>query len=211
LNQSFIGDNSKDEVTTNILSGATGDIVAKLPERPRQVLKSLLETSEDETLLYIEQQMFWQASGSLLVVSFLGTIALLFVAIFAPRLSVSTYALLGCFPIAFVASVYGYFRMKQSFVAFTNKRVIMKPAFGAHSYVYFKDITAVTLELNYLYCRRELHIKRFIPKEGNPKVSYVEAIPNIEFYKQFLEERIVAKIGEEQVSEDVFQRQINLQ
>jgi len=79
-------------------------------------------------------------------------------------------------------------------VVFTTTRVIIKPIFGNASFVYYKDITTVTLELNYLYCRRELHIKRFIPSEGNPKVSYVEAIPNMEFYKSFLEERIVEKM-----------------
>jgi len=56
-------------------------------------------------------------------------------------LSISTYALLGCFPIGFVGSIYGYWLLKQSFVVFTNLRVISKPILGRVSLVFYKDIS----------------------------------------------------------------------
>lgn len=53
-----------------------------------------------------------------------------------------------------------------SYVAFTNKRVIITPTFGNRQIVEYKEIIQVDIETNYLQCRKEIKIT----KEGKPKV-----------------------------------------
>jgi len=179
-----------DEDNNTFLQGS--EAVSKLSSALQAEVNKLLQPGE--IVENIEQPIFWQANGSALVVSGLGTLALIICAIFfRNEISLSVWVLLLCFPVALIVSIYGYWRIKNSFTVFTNTRIITKPAFGKIFSVNYKDITAVSLETNYLHCRKELNIRRFIPEEGRPKVSYIEAIPTIEKYEKLISLRIEQK------------------
>lgn len=89
-----------------------------------------------------------------------------------------------------------------SYVAFTDKKFITHPIFDDVSTVSYATLEgAISVELNYLQCRRELHVKWKEPNTGKSRVryllmknltlqvSFIEAIPNLEFYREFLEEK----------------------
>eukprot|EP01130_Rhizamoeba_saxonica_P010248 TRINITY_DN4194_c0_g1_i3.p1 TRINITY_DN4194_c0_g1~~TRINITY_DN4194_c0_g1_i3.p1 ORF type:complete len:121 (-),score=4.00 TRINITY_DN4194_c0_g1_i3:55-417(-) len=99
--------------------------------------------------------------------------------------------LLLSFPLAFFITIYCYFKHKRSFVAFTNKRVIVKPSMGKRFWVYYKFLKEIGRRRNYLHCgRMELIIRRFIANEGREKVCYIDGIQNFEFYFDFLTGKI---------------------
>jgi len=152
---------------------------------------------EDEKLLHLERPLFWQASGSVLVLSGLASVGIIIVYIFFTKyVSLSTLLTLLVFPIVFGVSLYGYFRTRMSFVAFTDRRVLVKPVFGKRWTVDYAVLTEVKLETNYLQCRKELALRRFIKAEKRSKVTYIEGIARIEFYHTYLEQKLPVKVAQ---------------
>jgi len=64
----------------------------------------------------------------------------------------------------------------------------------------FKDLLEVTTRFNYLLCMREIGVKYKYrgPGRSNYKVEYIDSIPQLEFYENFLKQQIKAKPQQQQ-------------
>lgn len=63
--------------------------------------------------------------------------------------------------------------------------------FGTQVLIQYKDMTSVSHEFNYLFWRKEVLIKRINPRDGRNKVSYLDSIKDLDFYEEFLNEKVI--------------------
>eukprot|EP01121_Diplochlamys_sp_Union-15-3_P000594 TRINITY_DN10512_c0_g1_i1.p1 TRINITY_DN10512_c0_g1~~TRINITY_DN10512_c0_g1_i1.p1 ORF type:complete len:211 (+),score=28.48 TRINITY_DN10512_c0_g1_i1:84-716(+) len=156
-----------------------------LHETSRQLLAKMLE--ENETLEYAEKPVFWKSNGPVFFTVLLGTIVFIILCIVKTSLITSlgwASLIAASFPVALIFSVYSFFSYKKRFVAFTSKRVIIN--LGALHVINYSDILELKTEINYLHCRKEIAIKKKTPGAPRPRVFYIDSIPKLEFYEQFL-------------------------
>jgi len=167
-----------------------------LPAEARKIIEEML--TADEKLLFLETPNYWRVSGSVLVVSALGTVAVCIIWIFfRDSFALSTHVTFAVFPAVLIVAIYGFWRTKISFFAITDQRVLMKPVFEKRWAVELRYLKEVTLETNYLFCRKEIALRRFVPSERRVKVTFVDAVPRLEFYHQYFLDRIAERRASE--------------
>eukprot|EP00028_Trichosphaerium_sp_Am-I-7-wt_P003075 CAMPEP_0168516216 /NCGR_PEP_ID=MMETSP0405-20121227/5271_1 /TAXON_ID=498012 /ORGANISM="Trichosphaerium sp, Strain Am-I-7 wt" /LENGTH=204 /DNA_ID=CAMNT_0008535887 /DNA_START=16 /DNA_END=626 /DNA_ORIENTATION=- len=156
-----------------------------LPEKKKDKLLKAL--GPGESLEYVEQPAFWRAQGPAFAVMLVGSIALIVVLCVNYKLLLggSTMMIAGTFPLALIMIIYSAWTHKNRYVAFTDKRVIIELS-GKHKLKY-DDISGVTTQFNYLFCRHDIVLTSDVSGGPRPKKYYIEAIPRADFYIQFLQ------------------------
>jgi len=167
-----------------MLGGVDSFPYESLPDSSRQKLDELMK--ENEVIEILTRTSFWRENFALIVFSVIGSIAL-FVAVLLVNIGGQTLAILCSFPLALAVSVYTFIFHKKSFIAFTNKRIILKPTTGSLRYVYYTHILNIKQSTNYLQlCRNEIEIRKQSGKDTRPKIFYIDAIPNQDHYYNYL-------------------------
>jgi hypothetical protein len=183
-----------DEPSHQASAAKTLNLINSLPPTAQAKLLKLLH--KDENIVHLERVLFWPSNGATLVASLIGTAAfsVLIFLLLQEQITIggNLFVLFATFPLTLGVCIYSLFKNKQSFVAFTDSRLIISPGgFGAQVLISYKDMTSVSHEFNYLFWRKEVLIKRINPRDGRNKVSYLDSIKDLDFYEEFLNEKVL--------------------
>eukprot|EP01129_Flabellula_baltica_P015667 TRINITY_DN8061_c0_g1_i1.p1 TRINITY_DN8061_c0_g1~~TRINITY_DN8061_c0_g1_i1.p1 ORF type:complete len:214 (-),score=19.02 TRINITY_DN8061_c0_g1_i1:142-726(-) len=150
----------------------------------RQKLMTMLHS--DEQIQVITRSHYLKENAAVIFLSLIGSVGLIFFIIFSFQIS-QTLMMLLSFPLAIIVSVYTWFKHKDSFVAFTNKRVIIKPSLGKRVVVRYQHMLNVKAKSNCLhFCRSELEIEKKDANDRIPKMIYIDALEHQEQFRDLL-------------------------
>lgn len=163
------------------------DILSVLDSKTNRVIHSYLE--QDDLLQFIDRPQFWRSNMSILIFSFLGSIACLVTLLINNTL----WIYLTMFPATMlIVLVGGFFYHRSKFYAFTKKGIIIHPSWGDAVAFKYDTLVSVDLQTNYLHCLQEIMLRRKMPTNPIPKQEFIFGLTNDRLLalKDFLESQI---------------------